>query len=191
MSRIGKKPVEIPQAVKVEVKERNITVVGPLGQLQMAFHPKLSVKLENSKVVVENREPDNRLARQVYGTTRTLISNMIKGVTKGFEKKLAIYGTGYSVKIQADKLALQLGFANVVEMKIPKLIKVTVDVAATKGNETPAVFRLFSIDKYLLGEFAAEIRKVKPPEPYQGKGIRYADEHVRRKAGKAFTSGTA
>jgi large subunit ribosomal protein L6 len=191
MSRLGKKPVDIPQGVKVELKERNITVAGPLGQLQMVCHPRLALRMENSKIIVENPEPQNRLARQVHGTTRSLIANMIAGVTKGFQKKLEIYGTGYNVKTQADKLILELGLANPVEMKIPKLIKINIDVPATKGNETPAVLTLLSIDKCLLGQVAAQIRAIKPPEPYKGKGIRYSDEHVKKKVGKAFTSGTA
>jgi large subunit ribosomal protein L6 len=191
MSRIGKKAIEIPQGVKVELKGQNINVSGPLGQLQTAFDPKLKIRTESSKIIVENPEPQNRLLKQVHGTTRSLIWNMVSGVTKGFQKKLEIYGTGYNVKTQGEKLLLSLGFANTVEMKIPKLIKINIDVPATKGNDTPAVFTLTSIDKCLLGQFAAQVRKIKPPEPYKGKGIRYAEEYVRKKAGKAFTSGPA
>jgi large subunit ribosomal protein L6 len=189
MSRIGKKAIEIPQGVKVELKGQNINVSGPLGQLQTACDPKLKIRTESSKIIVENPEPQNRLLKQVHGTTRSLIWNMVSGVTKGFQKKLEIYGTGYNVKTQGEKLLLSLGFANTVEMKIPKLIKINIDVPATKGNDTPAVFTLTSIDKCLLGQFAAQVRKIKPPEPYKGKGIRYAEEYVRKKAGKAFTSG--
>ena len=129
--------------------------------------------------------------RQLHGTMRALIANMINGVSKGFEKKMEIYGTGYNIKEQDQKLLFQVGFCHPVERVIPDDIKVKIEVAATRGNEVPAKFTLSSIDKCLLGQFAADIRKIRPPEPYKGKGIRYADEHVRRKVGKAFASGTA
>lgn len=189
MSRIGKKLITIPDGVKVNQKGRNIKVVGPLGELQKDCHPRIKVKVEGSKVIVENPAAQNRQARELHGTMRALIANMVTGVCKGFEKKMRIYGTGYNVKIQDEKLILQLGFSHPVEMKIPKGIKVNIEVAATRGNDVPAVFTISGIDKCAIGQFAADIRKVKPPEPYQGKGVRYADEHVRRKAGKAFTSG--
>jgi large subunit ribosomal protein L6 len=116
---------------------------------------------------------------------------MITGVSKGFERKMEIYGTGYNVKEQGSKLLFQVGFCHLVERAIPKGIKVNIDVGATRGNEVPAKFTLSAIDKCLLGQFAADIRKIRLPEPYKGKGIRYADEYVRRKVGKAFASGTA
>jgi len=122
---------------------------------------------------------------------RALIANMITGVSKGFERKMEIYGTGYNVKEQGEKLLFQVGFCHPVERKIPKGVKVNIDVGATRGNDVPAKFTLSSIDKCLLGQFAADIRKIRPPEPYKGKGIRYADEQVRRKVGKAFASGSA
>ena len=191
MSRVGKKPVDIPGGVKVNLKGRLIEIEGPLGKLQWDCHPKLKLQVSDSKIIIENPKPDNRLAKQVHGTTRSIIANMVKGVTKGFQKKLEIYGTGYNVKTQADKLVVQVGFAHPVEIKIPKLVKVSIDVPATKGNEVPAVFTLSCIDKCILGQFAAQVRKIRPPEPYKGKGIRYTGEHIKRKAGKAFTSGTA
>jgi large subunit ribosomal protein L6 len=116
---------------------------------------------------------------------------MVTGVTTGYEKKLEIYGTGYSVKDQGGKLVLTVGFAHQVEMPVPKDVKVTIDVAATRGNEVPAKFTLTSINKCSVARFAADVRKVKPPEPYKGKGIRYAGEHIKRKEGKAFASGGA
>jgi large subunit ribosomal protein L6 len=121
---------------------------------------------------------------------RALIANMVTGVSKGFERKLEVYGTGYNVKEQGGKLTFQVGFSHSVDRVIPKGVKVNIEVEATRGNEVPAKFTLSAIDKRLLGQFAADIRKIRPPEPYKGKGIRYADEHVRRKVGKAFTSGT-
>ncbi len=193
MSRIGKKPIVIPEGVTVEQKARCIKVSGKLGNLQMDCHPKIKVKIDNpeGKILVENKHPQEHQSRQLHGTMRALIANMIIGVSKGFERKMEIYGTGYNVKEQGGKLVFQVGFCHPIERPIPKGIKVSIDVAATRGNEVPAKFALSGIDKYLLGQFASDIRKIRPPEPYKGKGIRYADEQVLRKVGKAFTSGAA
>ena len=193
MSRIGKKPIDIPDGVKVELKGLQIKVSGSLGQLQMDCHPRIKVKVNDSdkKIYVENEKLQDRMNRQLHGTMRALIANMVTGVSKGFERKIEIYGTGYNVKEQGEKLVFQVGFCHPVEKKIPKGVKVNIDVGATRGNEVPAKFTLSGIDKCLLGQFAADIRKIRPPEPYKGKGIRYADEQVRRKVGKAFASGTA
>ena len=193
MSRIGKKPIVIPDGVKVELKGLQIKISGSLGKLQMDCHPRIKVKVDDSdgKIFVENGKPQDNMNRQLHGTMRALIANMIAGVSKGFEKKMEIYGTGYNVKEQGQKLLFQVGFCHPVERVIPKGIKVNIEVGATRGNDVPAKFTVSAIDKCLLGQFAADIRKIRPPEPYKGKGIRYADEHVRRKVGKAFASGTA
>lgn len=190
MSRIGKKAITIPDGVKVDLKGPDIKVVGPLGEVGMVCKPRIKVKLEDSKIIVENPAPENRQLKQLHGTMRALIANMITGVRKGFEKKMQIFGTGYGIKTKGDKLTLQVGFSHPVELKIPEGIKIKIDVAVTRGNDIPAVFTISGIDKCALGQFAADVRKIRPPEPYQGKGVRYADEHVRRKVGKAFTSGT-
>jgi len=189
MSRIGKKPVIVPKGTRVDLKGQQVTVTGPLGTLEMDCHPAIGVKCENDTVMVENPAPDDRKAKQLHGTMRSLIHNMVTGVSKGFSKKMEIYGTGYNVKDQGGKLVFAIGFCHPVEMEIPKGIKVEVTVPATRGNDVPARFTLSGADKHLLGQFAANIRKIRPPEPYKGKGIRYADEHVRRKVGKAFASG--
>jgi large subunit ribosomal protein L6 len=193
MSRIGKKSIVIPGGVKVEQKGLCIKVSGSLGQLQMDCHPRIKVRINDSegKIFVENEKPQDHINRQLHGTMRALIANMVTGVGKGFERKMEIYGTGYNVKEQGEKLFFQVGYCRPVERVIPKGIKINIDVGATRGNEVPARFTLSAIDKCLLGQFAADIRKIRPPEPYKGKGIRYADEHVRRKVGKAFASGTA
>jgi len=193
MSRIGKKAIDIPKGVKVEQKGRCIKVLGPLGELQMDCHPRIKVKIDDTegKILVENKRPHDRQNRQLHGTMRALIANMVIGVSKGFEKKMEIYGTGYNLKEQGGKLVFQVGFCHPVELVIPKGIKVNIGVGATRGNDVPARFMVSGIDKCLLGQFAADIRKIRPPEPYKGKGIRYADEHVRRKVGKAFASGAA
>jgi len=193
MSRIGKKPIDIPGGVKVEHKGLCIKVSGPLGELQMDCHPRIKVKIDDGegKILVDNNHPQDRQNRQLHGTMRALIANMVTGVSKGFEKKMEIYGTGYNVKEQGGKLVFQVGFCHTVRRVVPKGIKVNIEVGATRGNDVPARFTLSGIDKCLLGQFAADIRKIRPPEPYKGKGIRYADEHVRRKVGKAFASGAA
>ncbi len=190
MSRIGKKPVIIPKGVMVEQKGQSVKVSGSLGQLQMDCHPSIKIKIDDSdgKILVENKHPQNRQCRQLYGTMRALIANMVAGVSKGFERKMEIYGTGFSVREKDGKLVFQVGFSHPVGRVIPKGIKVSINVDATRGDEVPARFTLSGIDKRLLGQFAADIRKIRPPEPYKGKGIRYADEHIQRKVGKAFTS---
>lgn len=193
MSRVGKKPVIIAQGVKVEQQGQFIKVSGPLGNLQIDCNPQIKVKVDESagQVLVENKHPQKRQAKQLHGTMRALIANMVTGVSKGFEKKMEIYGTGFNIKERGGKLVFQVGFSHPVERAIPKGIKVDIDVEATRGNDVPAKFTLSGTDKCLLGQFAADIRRIRPPEPYKGKGIRYADEHVRRKVGKAFTSGAA
>jgi len=193
MSRIGKKTIVIPQGVKLELKGHHVKVSGPLGQLELDCHPRIKVKVDDSagQISVENDRPQDRQNRQLHGTMRALIANMVTGVSKGFERKMEIYGTGYSVKEQNGKLVLQVGFCHLMERAIPKGVKVTIETPATRGNDVPAKFTLSSIDKCMLGQFASDIRKIRPPEPYKGKGIRYADEHVRRKVGKAFASGAA
>lgn len=193
MSRIGKQPVEIPSGVTVEQKGLNIKVKGPLGTLEMDCHPLIKVKIDSggSQILVENETPQDRKAKQLHGTMRALIANMVMGVSKGFEKKMEIYGTGYNLKEQGGKLSFQVGYCHSVDLPIPKGVTVNIDVPATRGNDVPAKFSISGVDKSVIGQFAAEIRAIRPPEPYKGKGIRYADEHVRRKVGKAFASGAA
>jgi large subunit ribosomal protein L6 len=193
MSRIGKKPVEIPQGVKVEQQGQVLKVSGPLGSMDLRCHEKMVVKVDNAqhRVEVVNPRPEDRQSRELHGTTRALIANMVAGVSKGFERKMEVYGTGYSVKEQGGKLVLQVGFAHAVELPIPKGLKVAIEVPATRGNDVPAKFTIRGVDLACLGQFASDIRRVKPPEPYKGKGIRYADEQIRRKVGKAFASGAA
>ena len=193
MSRIGKKPVEIPPGVTVEQKGVKIKATGPQGALEMQCHPQIKVVIDkaDAKIVVKNDNPQDRRCKQLRGTMRALIANLIAGVTKGFERKMEIYGTGYNLKEQNGKLSFQVGYAHTVDLPIPKGVKVTIAVPATKGNEVPAKFTLFGMDKCVVGQFAAEIRSIRPPEPYKGKGIRYADEQVQRKVGKAFASGAA
>ena len=191
MSRIGKKPIDIPAGVTVEQKGLLLKAKGPNGESQIECNPVVKVVLEGSVISVLNETPEDKFANKMHGTMRALIANVITGVSKGFTKKMEIYGTGYNLKEQGSKLVFQVGFCHSVEMVIPKTVKVTIEVPATRGNEVPAKFTLFGSCKEVLGQFAADIRKIRPPEPYKGKGIRYTDEYVRRKVGKAFASGGA
>jgi large subunit ribosomal protein L6 len=193
MSRIGNKPISVPSGVKVEQKGQSVKVTGALGTLEISCHPHIDVRFDGpaGSIIVANKHPDVREDRALHGTTRALLANMVEGVSKGFEKKLEVYGTGYTVKEQGGKLVLQVGFANQVEMAIPQGVKVKIDVPATRGDDTPAKFTLSGADKCVLSRFAADVRKERPPEPYKGKGIRYAGQVVKHKVGKTFTSGTA
>ncbi|MFH1370022.1 MAG: 50S ribosomal protein L6 [Planctomycetota bacterium] len=191
MSRIGNKPISVPSGVKVEQKGQHVKVTGALGTMEMDCHPHIQVRLDGPTncLVVENKHPEIRQDKALHGTMRALLENMIEGVSKGFEKKIEVYGTGYTVKEQSGKLVLQVGFAHSVEMPIPKGVKVAIEVAATRGDDTPAKFALSGVDKCMLNRFAADVRKIRPPEPYKGKGIRYAGQVVKHKVGKTFASG--
>ena len=176
MSRIGRLPIEIPSGVDVTVNGSAVTVKGPKGELQFAAPSPIEVKLEDGHVLV-TRPDDERESRSLHGLTRTLIANQIIGVTQGYSKALEIVGTGYRVQAKGASLEFALGFSHAVTVDPPAGISFTVD-----GNTKLAVH---GIDKQAVGEVAANIRKLRKPEPYKGKGIRYAGEIVRRKAGKS------
>ncbi|MDO5035263.1 MAG: 50S ribosomal protein L6 [Actinomycetaceae bacterium] len=176
MSRIGKTPIPIPAGVDVTIQDRDVTVKGPKGTLSYAVKGPVAAKLENGEVTV-TRDGDTREARAMHGLTRSLILNMVVGVTEGYSKALEIVGTGYRVVAKGKDLEFQLGFSHPVLVKAPEGIEFKVE------NQTK--FAIFGIDKQLVGETAAKIRKIRAPEPYKGKGIRYAGEQVRRKVGKA------
>jgi len=178
MSRIGKKPVAIPNGVVVEVQGNKVTVKGPKGEMHIEHLPEVTVKIEEGQVVVE-RKDDTDESRARHGLTRQLIANMVIGVSEGFEKQLEIIGVGYKAQIQGKKLTLNLGFSHPIYFLIPEGIDVTQD----EKNKNILVIR--GIDKQLVGQVAAEIRENRKPEPYKGKGVRYIDEYVRRKVGKA------
>ena len=180
MSRIGKKPIPVPSGVKVNVAGCAVTVEGKLGKLSYTHRPEIGVKLEDDgKNVVCTRQSDERAVRAYHGLTRALINNMLVGVAEGYEKKLEIQGVGYLAAIQGKTLQLRVGFANEVHKTIPTGLTVTCP------DQTHIVIK--GTDKQLVGEFAAEVRAVRKPEPYKGKGIRYEGEQVRRKAGKTAT----
>lgn len=175
MSRIGKKPIPLPAQVKVEVAGGQIAIEGPKGKLTLRLHPSMAVRVEDRQVYCV-RPSDNKLHRSLHGLTRTLIANMVEGTTKGFEKKLEMVGVGYRASVQGRNLTLMLGYSHPLIFPLPDGI----DVSAEGQNLTVS-----GADKQQVGEVAAKIRGLRPPEPYKGKGVRYAGERIRRKAGKA------
>jgi large subunit ribosomal protein L6 len=195
MSRIGKQPIPIPTGVKARVENGKVFIEGPKGaKLEVAYHSNMSVAFdEKTKTINVTRPDDERQNRALHGLTRALIANMVEGVTKGYEKRLVIEGIGYQARMDSDKksVVLTVGFANQIKMTPPD--GVTVEVGDPQGKQlkpgdagTLIVIR--GADKQKVGQYAAEIRASKPPEPYKGKGIRYEKEQVRRKEGKSFSS---
>jgi large subunit ribosomal protein L6 len=176
MSRIGRMPIDVPAGVTVSIDGQHVTVKGPKGELALTVAEPIQVALEDNQVVV-TRPNEERLSRSLHGLTRTLINNNIIGVTQGYEKKLEVVGTGYRVAAKGQSLELSLGFSHSVTVDPPEGISFAVE-----GNDKITVI---GIDKQAVGETAANIRKLRKPEPYKGKGVRYSGEQVRRKAGKA------
>jgi large subunit ribosomal protein L6 len=175
MSRIGRQPVTLPKGVAVTVTDGVVAVKGPKGTLTRRLHPRVSVGVADGKLRVE-RAANGKLERALHGTTRALIANMVEGVTKGFERKLEIHGVGYRARLTGRTLDVSVGKVKPCVLTLPQGIEVTV--------EKNTLLTVSGIDKELVGQVAADIRRFRPPEPYLGKGIRYVDEHVRRKAGK-------
>jgi large subunit ribosomal protein L6 len=182
MSRIGKQPVAYASGVKVQIAEGKVRVEGPKGKLELTYHPSMQVQHDDkARSIKVNRPDDDRQNRALHGLTRSLIANMVEGVTKGYEKKLKIEGIGYQARMDKKALVLTVGYANAVEMVPPE--GVTVELP------DPTTIVVKGADKQKVGQFAAEVRRVRKPEPYKGKGIRYENEQVRRKEGKSFASG--
>jgi len=175
MSRIGKQPIEIPGGVNVSILSGRVMVNGPLGELSQQVPSRMKIEQENGQITV-TRPTERGDDRALHGLTRTLIANMVEGVTKGFEKRLELQGVGYRAALQGADLRLDVGFSHPVVMKAPQGITFEVP--------TPTEIVVKGVDKQQVGQTAAEVRKVRPPEPYKGKGIRYAGEYVRRKVGK-------
>jgi large subunit ribosomal protein L6 len=175
MSRIGRKPLPVPKGVEVTIDGQTVTVKGPKGTLVQRVHSEMRVRLENGNVLVE-RPSDARQHRALHGLTRALLGNMVQGVTQGYFRQLELHGVGYKAEANPKGVRLVVGLSHPVEFPAPAGIKISV--------ESNTQIRVDGIDKALVGQVAAELRRVRPPEPYKGKGIRYVGEHVRRKAGK-------
>lgn len=176
MSRIGKRPINIPPKVTVTIEGQKVSVKGPKGELSRELPSQALVEQEGETIVVKRRD-DSRVSRQRHGLSRTLVANMVAGVSEGFQKRLEIQGVGYRAAVQGRNLILNVGYSNPVEIEPPEGIQIAVE-----GNTNIIIS---GINKEIVGNTAAKIRDVRPPEPYKGKGIRYAGEQVRRKAGKA------
>ena len=184
MSRIGKKPIDIPEDLEIELKDGNFKAKGQKGELSLKIPPEISLEKKENQIFVSLKNKENGKEKALWGTYRALLQNIIKGVSEGFEKKLEIQGVGYKASLKGDKnLQLNLGFSHPVELEIPDDLKVAVE---------KNIITVSGIDKYEVGEFSAKIRKIRPPEPYKGKGVRYLGEKVRRKEGKkaATSAGT-
>ncbi|HZQ98495.1 MAG TPA: 50S ribosomal protein L6 [Chloroflexota bacterium] len=191
MSRIGRAPIPIPSGVELTIDGSHVAVKGPKGTLERDVHPDMQLVRENG--TLEVRRPTESLKhKQLHGLTRTLLANMVTGVTSGFEKTLEVYGVGYRGQKQGDRLVLALGFSHPIELTAPPGIEIgeLQTFSPTQANEWLSTrFTLRGIDKEKLGQFAAEIRALRKPEPYKGKGVRYQGERIRRKAGKAAGKG--
>ena len=180
MSRIGKKPIEIPAGVEVKLDGTKITVKGPKGTLERELHPNMTVEMEGNTINV-SRPNDNKENRSLHGLTRTLISNMVTGVNETFKKELEVNGIGYRCEVKGQVLTLKIGYSHDVVMTAPE--------GVTVECPNPNKVVISGPDKQKVGQFAANVREKRPPEPYKGKGIKYVDEHIRRKEGKAGKGG--
>jgi large subunit ribosomal protein L6 len=176
MSRIGKKPIAIPKGVKVAVTGGHVEVQGPKGKLALTVHDLCSVKVDDGSIVV-GRSADHRTAKAMHGLTRALVANMVRGVTEGFEKKLEIQGIGYRAQLAGRTLTFSLGYSHPIVFPLPEGVQAELD--------KQTLITLRGTDKHLVGQTAAQIRALRPPDPYKGKGVRYVDEVVRKKVGKA------
>jgi large subunit ribosomal protein L6 len=177
VSRIGRLPVEIPSGVKVDVKGSSIHVKGPKGELQRTFSNSIGIAMENNQLVI-TRKSDEPAERALHGTTRAVLANMVNGVSKGFQVVLEVDGVGYRAEMEGKNLALHVGFSHPVKIEPPAGISFEADAKTRQ-------IKVMGFDKELVGQIAANIRNVRPPEPYHGKGLHYLGEHIRRKAGKA------
>ena len=176
MSRIGKKPIEIPAGVEVKVDGSKVTIKGPKGTLESTFNHEINIALEGNEIIV-TRPTDDKNHRALHGLTRTLIHNMVEGVTNGYSKTLEVNGVGYRAQKQGKNLVMNLGYSH--QVIVPEVPGITIDVP------TPNQVVISGADKQQVGQFAAEVREKRPPEPYKGKGIKYAEYNIRRKEGKA------
>ena len=201
MSRIGKKPIEVPAAVTVEISGQDVRVSGPKCKKPLGWSLPQGIAAtlgDGGRRVVVTRADDQKRSRALHGLSRALIANMVHGAAEGYERRLLVFGTGFNCGVQDNRLRLNVGFTGrgskdkpQFEIPIPEDLEVEVETPAARGDSDPAKFVIRGADKQLVGEFAAEVRAIRPSEPYKGKGIRYEGERVQRKAGKAFAAGAA
>lgn len=184
MSRIGKQPIAVPSGVDVQLKAQEAYVKGPKGELLVALHPVAKVAQNAELLSVEVENPDDRDQRALWGLTRALLANAVHGVSEGFEKSLIVVGVGYRADQKGKNLELNVGYSHPVAVEAPEGIAFSVDNPPSGIEGAQALVKISGANKELVGRTAADIRSIRPPEPYKGKGIRYSDEHVRRKAGK-------
>ncbi len=191
MSRIGKEPIPLPSGVSANLADDGLTVTGPRGELARRLHQAMHIAVQDNSIIVQ-RPSDSKQHRSLHGLTRTLIANMVRGVSEGYVKVLELYGVGFRIQPQAQRLTMQLGFSHPVIIDLPEGISAQIETFVPTGENDYLSCRLTlaGIDKELLGQTAATIRATKKPEPYKGKGFRYQGEHVRRKAGKAAQAAT-
>ena len=180
MSRIGKKPIHIPDGVSLKIDDNQVSVSGPKGELSYTVHPRINFSQQDNQLFLTIADINNKKDKALWGTNRQMLANLIIGVTQGFTKDLEIKGVGYKAEVKGDNLVLNVGYSHAVEFKIPQSVTVKVE---------KNIIKLESIDKQLLGQTAASIRKIRKPEPYKGKGIKYVDEVILRKAGKQVKTG--
>ncbi len=186
MSRIGQKPIQVPPGVEVDIRDNHVKVKGPLGELEHDLWRRLQVDYDPSERMLQvTRRGNDRQSRAMHGLHRSLVANMVQGVSTGFEKRMELYGMGYSVNMRGNTLVLQVGFCHEVTFELGENMSVEIEQNSAQ-NDVPARFTIKGIDKEQVGQFAATVRAVRPPEPYKGKGLRYEGEYVRRKEGKAF-----
>jgi large subunit ribosomal protein L6 len=181
MSRLGRKPIDLPEKVKININGQSVSAEGPAGKHSVTMHPEITAKVEEGKRVVVTAKGMSKFQKALWGTWRSHLANLLEGVSKGYEKNLEISGVGYNAKLVGDKLTMVLGFSHQVEMQVPKGLTVACGSATTISVK--------GVDKQLVGEFSAQIRGQRPAEPYNLKGIKYKGEVVRRKAGKTFVTG--
>lgn len=186
MSRIGKKPVILTNGITAELKDLHLTIKGSKGTLEMDIHPKVLVEVKDGEVTVDVAKKEDKREKALWGLTRALVQNMVDGLTTGFSKKLDIVGVGFKAEMRGQTLVLNLGFSHPIDFEIPAGVEVKVEKDPSKVTiaQYQTTVSLAGIDKHLIGQVAANIRELKKPEPYKGKGIRYSDENILRKAGK-------
>ena len=184
MSRIGNQPVEIPQEVTVEIRENSVKVKGPKGELSRIMQPQIKVDQKDSLLIV-TRKDDTAVSKSLHGLYRALLVNMVVGVSQGYVRKLEVVGVGFKFKPNGNKLTLNIGFSHVVEFVAPE------GILFEENKDEKNIITIKGIDKEVIGEVAAKVRAIRPPEPYKGKGIRYLGEHVEKKAGKSASTGGA